>query len=42
LGLRDAEDIEIFNAARNPGTVSKDSDFVELVSRLGTPPQILY
>ena len=44
LGLRDAEDIEIFNAARNPGTVivSKDSDFVELVTRLGTPPQILW
>ena len=44
LGLRDAEDIEIFNAARSPGTVivSKDSDFVELVIRLGTPPQILW
>ena len=44
LGLRDAEDIEIFNAARNPGTVivSKDSDFVELVTRLGPPPQILW
>jgi Uncharacterized protein conserved in bacteria len=35
LGLRDAEDIEIFNAARSPGTVivSKDRDFVELVTR---------
>lgn len=44
LGLRDAEDIEIFNAARSPGTVivSKDSDFVELVIRLGTPTQILW
>lgn len=44
LGLRDAEDIDIFNAARNLGVVivSKDSDFVELVTRLGTPPQILW
>ncbi|WP_293150490.1 DUF5615 family PIN-like protein [Okeania sp. SIO2C9] len=44
LGLGNAEDIDIFNAARNLGTVivSKDSDFVELVTRLGTPPQILW
>ncbi|NES63999.1 MAG: hypothetical protein F6K24_01405, partial [Okeania sp. SIO2D1] len=44
LGLRDAEDIDIFNAARNPGMVivSKDSDFVELVTPLGTPSQILW
>lgn len=44
LGLRDAEDIDIFNAVRNPGMVivSKDSDFVELVTCLGTLPQILW
>jgi predicted nuclease of predicted toxin-antitoxin system len=37
LGLRDAEDIEIFNAARNPGTVivSKDSDFAPVSYSFG-------
>jgi predicted nuclease of predicted toxin-antitoxin system len=44
LGLRDAQDTEIFSAARTAGivVVSKDSDFVDLVTRLGTPPQILW
>lgn len=44
LGLRDASDIEIFQAARTAQTVviSKDSDFVELVSRHGPPPQLLW
>jgi predicted nuclease of predicted toxin-antitoxin system len=43
LGLRDAKDIEIFEAARQPNLVmSKDSDFVDLVCRLGSPPQILW
>jgi predicted nuclease of predicted toxin-antitoxin system len=44
LGLRDAQDTEIFNTARTAGVVvvSKDSDFVDLVTRLGTPPQILW
>ena len=44
LGLRDACDLEIFQQARNSGIVliSKDSDFVELVSRFGTPPQLLW
>lgn len=44
LGLRDAEDQNIFKAARSEGTViiTKDSDFIELVTRLGTPPQILW
>jgi predicted nuclease of predicted toxin-antitoxin system len=44
LGLRDAKDIEIFEAARQPNVVimSKDSDFVDLVCRLGAPPQILW
>jgi predicted nuclease of predicted toxin-antitoxin system len=43
LGLRDAKDIEIFEAARQPNLVimTKDSDFVDLVCRLGAPPQIL-
>jgi predicted nuclease of predicted toxin-antitoxin system len=41
LGLRDAEDREIFDQARTRGDVvivSKDSDFVDLIERLGTPP----
>jgi predicted nuclease of predicted toxin-antitoxin system len=45
LALRDAEDRQIFQAARAEGEiviVSKDSDFVDLVLRLGTPPQVLW
>ncbi|MHB1590433.1 MAG: DUF5615 family PIN-like protein [Sulfuricella sp.] len=44
LGLRDACDAEIFQAAQQQGIViiSKDSDFVELVSRYGTPPQLIW
>lgn len=44
LQLRDAEDLTIFNAAReaNAVIISKDSDFVELVLRMGTPPQLLW
>ncbi len=44
LQLRDAEDLDIFQAARqmNAVIISKDSDFVELVLRMGTPPQLLW
>jgi predicted nuclease of predicted toxin-antitoxin system len=44
LGLRDAEDRAIFPAARQAGAVlmTKDSDFVDLVTRLGPPPQIVW
>jgi predicted nuclease of predicted toxin-antitoxin system len=46
LGLRDASDIEIFNAARANGigtvVVTKDRDFIDLVVRFGSPPQILW
>lgn len=44
LSLRDAQDIEIFAAARakNAVIMTKDSDFINLVCRLGTPPQILW
>jgi len=44
LGLRDAEDQEIFDAARQARAVvmTKDRDFVELVQRLGQPPQVLW
>ncbi len=43
LGLRDAEDAEIFAAARAIGAVliSKDADFVALVEKLGVPPELL-
>lgn len=44
IELRDAQDTEIFEAARTANAVimTKDSDFVDLVCRLGTPPQILW
>jgi predicted nuclease of predicted toxin-antitoxin system len=44
LGLRDAEDPEIFEAAKAQGVIfmTKDSDFVDLVDRLGSPPQIIW
>ena len=44
LGLRDAGDREIFDAARanNVILLSKDADFVELVSRLGAPPKLIW
>lgn len=44
IGLRDAEDSEIFEAAKAQGVIfmTKDSDFVDLVDRLGSPPQIIW
>lgn len=44
LGLRDAQDTDIFAAARDENAIImiKDSDFVDLVCRLGSPPQILW
>lgn len=44
IGLRDAEDPEIFEAAKVQGVIlmTKDSDFVDLVARLGSPPQIIW
>ena len=43
-GLRDADDRTIFEAARSAGAIviSKDIDFVELVSRLGSPPKLIW
>lgn len=43
VGLRDAEDTEIFEAAKSQGIIliTKDSDFVDLVNRFGQPPQII-
>ena len=44
LGLRDAEDEQIFEAARLAKAVvlTKDSDFVQLLERRGSPPKILW
>jgi predicted nuclease of predicted toxin-antitoxin system len=44
LGLRDAEDPEIFEAAKvqDVALMTKDSDFVDLVDRLGSPPKIIW
>ena len=43
-GFRDAEDSDIFFAARTAGAVvmTKDSDFVTLVRKHGPPPQVLW
>ena len=44
VGLLEAEDQEIFDAARNAGAcvMTKDRDFVELVHRMGSPPHVLW
>jgi len=44
IGLRDAEDEEIFAAAKDAGAIvmTKDSDFSNLLERLGAPPQVLW
>lgn len=44
LGMRDASDREIFNAAKRDGAtiITKDGDFVELVERLGAPPRVIW
>ncbi len=43
-GLRDADDHEIFHAARanNAIIMTKDIDFVNLQERLGAPPSIIW
>lgn len=44
IDLREADDSQVFAAARREGEVvfTKDEDFIDLVTRLGTPPQILW
>ena len=44
LGLRDAKDKEIFEAAKQEKAVvmTKDSDFVLLLDKLGAPPQVIW
>ena len=43
LGLRDAEDSIVFEAARKAGAVvvTKDSDFINLLEGKGSPPKVL-
>jgi predicted nuclease of predicted toxin-antitoxin system len=44
IGLRDADDEDLYQAARRFGEiviVTKDSDFVGLVKRHGSPPRVL-
>lgn len=44
IGLRDAEDEEIFAAAKAAGVVmlTKDADFLRLQERHGPPPQVIW
>jgi len=44
LGLRDATDRAIYDAARAAGVVviTKDRDFPDLLARLGPPPQVIW
>ncbi len=44
IGLRDATDMEIFNAAKNATAIimTKDRDFVTLLERYGAPPQVIW
>lgn len=44
LGLRDAQDAEIFERARSENVIviTKDKDFADLVLRNGAPPKILW
>lgn len=43
LGLRDATDPVIFNAAKNADVIvmTKDADFPQLLERFGPPPKII-
>ena len=44
LGLRDAEDTEIFSRGREAQAIllTKDKDFAEMVVRLGSPPVVIW
>lgn len=44
LGLREANDPDIFARARQDGYIimTKDADFSDLVERLGPPPKIIW
>ncbi len=44
LGLREADDVTIFQKAKLQGAVimSKDADFIRLLEKFGPPPQIIW
>lgn len=44
IGLRNAEDEEIFEAAReaSAAVMTQDADFAALVQRVGPPPQVIW
>jgi predicted nuclease of predicted toxin-antitoxin system len=44
IGLRDAEDEEIFRRAKQEKVIllTKDKDFVDLVARIGPPPSVIW
>ena len=44
LGLRNAKDKDIFEAARQASAIvmTKDEDFAEMVGRLGPPPAVIW
>ena len=44
LGLRDSDDEEIFDRAReqNAILITKDRDFADMVGRHGPPPQVIW
>jgi predicted nuclease of predicted toxin-antitoxin system len=44
IGLRDADDLTIFNRAREEKVIfmTKDKDFADLINRLGSPPQVIW
>ncbi len=44
IGLHEADDSQVFSSGRQEGEVvfTKDEDFIDLVPRLGPPPQILW
>lgn len=44
VGLRDAEDEEIFASAKSADAIvmTKDMDFVNMLRRLGAPPRVLW
>ena len=44
LGLQNAKDKDIFAAARQANAIvmTKDSDFAEMVERLGPPPSVIW
>lgn len=44
IGLREADDTDVFAALKHDGDVvfTKDEDFIDIVTRLGVPPQVLW